>query len=82
MKDCAAQLQLLPQHIGVGQRAVVRQRHQTLDVVDGDGLRVLTGIDAGGPIADVADCDVALAQGVEHIPGKHIVDQARVLMAL
>ena len=81
VEDCAGELELLAQFRSVGQRAVMRHCHQPFDVVDDDRLRVLAGIDAGGAIANVGDCEIALTERAEVFGGEYVVDQPRVLMA-
>ena len=81
MEDGALQLQLLAQLGGVGQRAIVGQRHAALDVVDHQRLGVGATGAAHGAVAGVADGHLPGGQPFEHVCGEHVVDQAHVLVA-
>ena len=78
MEDRPLTLQLETQLLGVGQVAVVGQRHAALIVVDQNGLDVALVVRTGGTVAHMADGDIAKSQRAEPLLGKHIADQPHV----
>ena len=62
MEDGAFHFKRLAQLGGVGERAIVRQRHAALDVVDHQGLGVEAGVGAHGAIAHMRHGHLARAQ--------------------
>ena len=67
---------------GVGQSAVVRQRHAALDVVDHQRLGVEAGVGAHGAVAHVRHGHLSRAQRVQGFGGEDVADQPRALVAV
>ncbi|MPN36629.1 hypothetical protein SDC9_184139 [bioreactor metagenome] len=80
MEDRALQLVLFAQLGGVGQVAVVPQRHAALDVPHHQRLRVGAAAGAGGGVAAMPHCHFASAQRLQFTGAKHLVHKANVFM--
>ena len=68
VENGAAALQLLPQLLGVGEVAVVGQRHAALEMVHQNGLDVPLVVAAGGAVAHMAHGDAAGSQRLQAAP--------------
>ena len=80
MKNGAFKLEGRAQLKGICQIAVVGKRHSSLDMIDHNGLGVVSAVSAGGAVSDVADGNVSLTETVENFRRENVVHKTGVLI--
>ena len=81
MEDRPLKLQLVSEFARIHEVSVMRKRHISFDVIDNDGLRIVSAVRTCRTVAYMTDGNHALAEAVEYLRGEHVVHQSRIFIA-